>query len=59
MEERKYCVYKHTNKFNGKIYIGLTGMKPEERWGNELRYSKHLSDEIKRKISEAHRRLRN
>lgn len=28
-----YCVYKHVCP-NGKIYIGVTGMKPEQRWKN-------------------------
>ena len=27
-----YCVYKHTFP-NGKVYIGITGQKPENRWG--------------------------
>lgn len=33
-----YCIYTHTNMTNGKIYVGLTSMIPEERWRNGKRY---------------------
>jgi group I intron endonuclease len=38
--ESNYCVYKHTSP-NGKVYIGVTKNKSEERWRNGLGYRKH------------------
>ena len=35
-----YCVYIHTNKINGKMYVGQTCQKPEERWNNGNGYLK-------------------
>lgn len=29
-----YTVYKHQNKTNGKVYVGITMQEPEKRWGN-------------------------
>jgi group I intron endonuclease len=31
--EKTYCVYKHTSP-SGKVYIGITCQKPEQRWQN-------------------------
>jgi hypothetical protein len=33
-----WCIYKHTNKTNGKVYIGQTCQKPERRWQNGKGY---------------------
>ena len=44
-----WCVYKHTNKINGKIYIGITSQNPYRRWKNGRGYShnKHFESAIK------------
>ncbi len=40
-----YCVYKHTFP-DGKIYIGMTGRKPEERWKNGQGYNSQHTREF-------------
>ena len=38
MDKKKYCVYMHRNITNGKVYIGLTSMNPNDRWQNGKGY---------------------
>lgn len=35
----RYTVYKHTNKTNGKVYIGITRQRVERRWQNGHGYA--------------------
>ena len=30
-----YTIYQHKNKINGKVYIGITSQKLEQRWGSQ------------------------
>ena len=39
MRGKNYIVYKHTSPSN-KVYIGITSMKPNERWNNGEGYSR-------------------
>lgn len=48
--EKQYCVYVHTNKTNGKKYVGITSMKPEDRWrnGNGYPHNTYFTRAIKK-----------
>ena len=45
---RKYSVYIHTNKVNGKRYIGVTTYSPEKRWASGYKHNKHFDAAIKK-----------
>ena len=38
IENGPFTVYMHINKINGKMYVGITKRKPEERWKNGADY---------------------
>lgn len=48
-ERTMYVVYKHTTP-SGKVYIGITGKKPEYRWknGNGYKDNAHFDNAIKK-----------
>ena len=41
IKENKWCVYTHTNKINGKKYVGQTCQIPEKRWKNGNGYKRN------------------
>ena len=47
---KEYCVYVHTNKTNGKKYVGITCQKPQRRWGDgrNYRFNQHFYGAIKK-----------
>lgn len=47
---KNYCVYKHTNLINNKIYIGITSRDPKKRWasGYGYMYNEHFWRAIKK-----------
>lgn len=48
MGKRKWCVYKHTNKINGKCYIGIT-WNVKERWrSNGKAYKGYFGNAIQK-----------
>lgn len=49
MANEGYCVYCHTNKINGKRYIGITCQTTNERWGKGGK--KYKSQKFKRAIT--------
>lgn len=48
--ERTYLIYKHTNKINGKVYIGQTCQRARIRWqyGDGYRHNLHFYAAIKK-----------
>lgn len=47
---KNYCLYKHTNLINGKVYIGITKQKPNRRWhaGGGYKNNKYFYRSIKK-----------
>lgn len=50
-DEKKWCVYMHTNKINGKRYIGITSKNPpSQRWraGSQYKKNTHFYNAIQK-----------
>ena len=41
-DEKKWCVYCHTNKINGKKYFGITSKTLHDRWRNGAGYQNQI-----------------
>lgn len=46
--KKEYCVYVHTNKVNGKKYVGITCQKPSRRWNHGNNYGGYFGNAIKK-----------
>lgn len=48
--ENNYCVYVHINKYNNKVYVGITSRKPQVRWqsGQGYKNNKHFYSAIQK-----------
>lgn len=42
VENKKYCIYIHTNLINNKKYVGITSIKPSYRWSNGNGYKRNI-----------------
>lgn len=49
-KQNNYTVYIHKNKFNNKMYIGITSQLPEKRWlnGHGYSFNPHFNSAIKK-----------
>lgn len=45
-----FCVYCHTNKINGKRYVGITSRRPDKRWGygKAYKHNSHFTSAIQK-----------